>query len=490
MGGVIMNNNMNKKPLFDRRGKSGTYAVVMSLILLAVLVIVNMIVGSLPSKLTMIDTSGTGKYDISGTSQSFVSGIKEKVTVYYICTDGYEDNDLETFVERYTSLNSNFTVKKVDPARDPSFLEQYQTESLNENSLIIESGKRYKVIDYYDFFLFYNADINYSMSYDEYASYGAMYESYYGYTFTPVQYFDSVLTLGVEYVTADTIPSMYLLSGHGEAEFPEIVSKNLENYGMKYDVVNIALGDQIPEDCTCLVVNNPTSDLTAVEAAAVSNYLANGGNMLLITAPGADSFKNLASVTAEFGLSAEAGTVNEGDSNAHYPNVAGYIYPTVSSHDSVSYISQQNIPVLLADTHAIISSDMNGVTVTPLFTTSDKAYSVVSGAKGEADQKNLAVVAEMSEVGKLLWIASGGLLNDSLITYTNGGNFYAFFTATSWLTGNYTSSLPEIPGIELSEPTITTTATDANVWGVILIFVIPGAVLGGGVAYWLWRRRR
>ena len=75
-----MNNNMNKKPLFDRRGKSGTYAVVMSLILLAVLVIVNMIVGSLPSKLTMIDTSGTGKYDISGTSQSFVSGIKEKVT--------------------------------------------------------------------------------------------------------------------------------------------------------------------------------------------------------------------------------------------------------------------------------------------------------------------------------------------------------------------------------------------------------------------------
>lgn len=485
-----MNKNTNKKPLFDRRGKSGTFAVVMSLILLAVLVVVNMIVGSLPSKLTMIDTSGTGKYDISGTSQNFISGIKEKVTVYYICTDGYEDTDLETFVERYTSMNPNFTVKRVDPARDPSFLEQYQTESLNENSLIIESEKRVKVIDYYDFFLFYNADINYSMSYDEYASYGVMYESYYGYTFTPVQYFDSVLTLGVEYVTADSIPSMYLLNGHGEAEFPEIVTQNLDYFGLKYDVVNLALGDPIPEDCTCLVISNPSSDLTSVEAATVSNYLANGGNLLLITAPGADSFKNLASVTAEFGLSAEAGTVNEGDSNAHYPNVAGYIYPTISSHEAVSYVSQQQIPVLLSDNHAIVSSEVSGVTVTPIFITSDKAYSVVSGANGAASEKNLGVVAEMSEGGKLIWIASGGLLNDSLITYTNGGNFYAFYTATSWLTGNYTSSLPDIPGIELSEPTITTTATDANIWGSILIFIIPGAVLGGGVVYWLWRRRR
>ena len=35
-----MNKNTSKKPLFDRRGKSGTYAVIMSLILLAVLAVV------------------------------------------------------------------------------------------------------------------------------------------------------------------------------------------------------------------------------------------------------------------------------------------------------------------------------------------------------------------------------------------------------------------------------------------------------------------
>lgn len=485
-----MNKNTNKKPLFDRRGKSGTYAVVMSLILLAVLVVVNMLVGSLPTKITMIDTSGTGKFDISGTSQSFIAGIKDKITIYYVCTDGYEDSDFETFLDRYASMNSKISIVRIDPTRDPSFIEKYQTEALNENSVIIESEKRVKVVDYYDFFLFYNADINYSMSYDEYASYGAMYESYYGYTFTPVQYFDSVLTLGIEYVCAETVPSMYLFEGHGEAAFPEVVTSNLDYFGLKYDTVNLALGDPVPSDCTCIVINNPSSDITALEAATISNYLANGGNLLLITSNGADSFKNLGAVAAEYGLSAEAGTVYEGSTGAYIQSPA-VIYPTVSdSHNSVAYIAQSNISVLLSGTHAITVTEVSGVTATPIFTTTDKAYSVVSGQNGDAEKKNLGVVAEGENGSTVCWIASGGFLSDSLITYTKGGNFYAFYSAMNYLTGNFTSTLPEIPGIELSEPLITTTATDANLWGTILIFIVPGAVLGGGLLYWIRRRRR
>lgn len=485
-----MNKNMNKKPLFDRRGKSGTYAVVMSLILLAVLIVVNMIVGSLPLKYTMIDTSGTGKYDISGTSQSFIAGVKDKVTIHYICTDGYEDTEFETFIDRYASMNSNISVTKVDPVDDPTFLEKYQATDLNENSLIVESEKRVKVIDYYDFFLFYCADIDYSMTYDEYASYGSMYESYYGYTFTPIQYFDSVLTLGIEYVCAETVPSMYLLSGHGEAEFAEVVKQNLDYTGMTYESVNLALGDHIPADCTCLVINNPSSDLTMLEAAEISNYLANGGNVLLITSPAAASFENLASITESFGLSAVKGTVYEGDSNAHVPNVASYIYPTANAdHDATSYIASNNFPVVFAGAHAIKVSAVDGVSTTPLFITTDKAYSSTDGSKGETGTLNVAVVAEHGE-GKLCWVSNGDFVSDSLISYTQGGNFYAFYTITRWMTGSYTSTLADIPGIELSESLITTTATDANIWGTILIFIIPGAVLGGGIGYWVYRRRR
>ncbi len=485
-----MNNNMNKKPLFDRRGKSGTYAVVVSLILLAVLIVVNMIVSSLPSKLTMLDTSAAGQYDISGTSESFVASVKEKITVYFICSDGNEDTSFETFIDRYASMNSNISVVDIDPVNDPTFLEKYQADGISENSLIIESEKRVKVIDYYDFFLFTNADLGYTMTYDEYAQYGAMYEQYYGYSFTPVQYFDSVLTLGIEYVIADKVPSMYVLNGHGEAEFADIVKQYLDYFGMKYESLNLALGDAIPDDCTCLLVNAPATDITATEAATISSYLENGGNMLLITSNGADKFANLSALAAEFGLAPEAGTVNEGDSSAHVPNVAGHIYPTVNdSHEATSYLSGNNVSLVLSYTHAITVSEKDGVDAEALFTTTDQAYSVVNGTNGEAGVKNLAVVAE-KDGGKLCWIASGGFITDSLISLTNGGNFEAFYVITSWLTGNYTSSLPDIPGIELSEPIISTTATDANVWGTILIFVIPLAVLGTGIGYSVYRKRR
>lgn len=485
-----MNNNMNKKPLFDRRGKSGIYSVVLSLILLAVLVVVNMIVGSLPSKITMIDTSSTGQYDISGTSESFIAGIKDNITLYYICPDGYEDTSLETFVERYASMSPKISVVNVDPVDDPSFLEEYQATDLSENSIIVESGKRFKVIDYYDFFRFYCPDIDYTMTYDEYASSGYMYEYYYGYTFSPVQYFDSVLTLGIEYVCVDSVPSMYLLNGHGEAELASVITQNLDYFGFTYQSLNLALGEEIPADCTCIVIHNPTSDLTALEAATLSSYLENGGNMLLITSGGVEEFTNLSSLTAKMGLSAEAGVVNEGDSSAHYPNVATYIYPTVSSsHEAISYIAQNNFTVMLPNAHGINITTVDGVTATPLLTTTDKAYTLLDGAKGEAGVKNLGVIAESGE-SKLCWISAGNFISDAIISNTQGGNFYAFYMMTRYLTGNYTSSLADIPGIELSEPTISTTATDANIWGTVLIFIIPGAVLASGIGYTVYRRRR
>lgn len=491
-----MNNTVNKKtsaknPLFDRRGKSGTYVVVMSLILLAVLVVVNMLAASLPSKYMMLDTSSNGQYDISGTTERFISQIGEKITFYYICTSGHEDSSLKTFVDRYASMSNNLTVVSIDPIDDPSFLEKYQATDLNENSIIVESEKRVKVIDYYDFFRFYNADTNYYMSYDEYSYYGPTYEQYYGYTFTPIQYFDSVLTLGIEYVSASAVPSMYLLNGHGETDFPAVVTTNLDSVGFSYETVNLALGETIPEDCTCIVINNPASDITDTEAATISAYLQNGGNLLLITANGAEKFTNIAKITKEWGLSAAAGVVNEGKTSAHVSNLPTYIFPTINSeHEATAYVAS-NSAVLLSNAHAINVSEVSGVKVSELFTTSDKAFISSGGQNSEAGKLVLGAMAEKTEgSGKLCWVASGDYIKESNISSTNYGNFYAFFVMAKWLTGNYTSSLAEIPGVELSEPTILTTAADVNVWGTILIFVVPSVVIGAGIAYCIYRRRR
>lgn len=496
-----MNNNMNKKPLFDRRGKSGIYSVVLSLILLAVLIVVNLIVGSLPAKYTMIDTTATGQYEISGTSESFLSGIGSKVTVYYIVPDGYEDSTLESFLERYVSLSSKLTLKYVDPLENPTFLESYSEfddvsqESFSEymsSYILVESEERYRIIHTGELYTYAFSELGYTgLSFDEAME---LYSMYYYYGIYPVEdgyCFDSTITGAVEYVCAANIPSIYFLNGHGEEAFGETVAGYLKTYGVEYKELNLALdGDTIPEDCSCIIIHKPTSDLTLVEASKLSAYVAGGGNIFLMTDKGSNNLKNLMNLTAEFGLSAEVGTVSEGDSSKHVADLPGYIYPTISTtHESVSELASyqsQNI-VLLADAQSIKIESASGYSATELLTTSDKA--TVNG--GEAGKKVLAAISEgTSGGGKLLWVASPSLTNDSLISKTQSGNFVVFFSMVNTLMDDYISVLPEIASISMSQTMVTTTAMDVNVWGALLIFIIPGALIGAGIGYTVYRRRR
>ena len=55
---------------------------------------------------------------------------------------------------------------------------------------------------------------------------------------------------------------------------------------------------------------------------------------------------------------------------------------------------------------------------------------------------------------------------------------------------DYISVLPEIASISMSQTMVTTTAMDVNVWGALLIFIIPGALIGAGIGYTVYRRRR
>ena len=490
---------MNKKPLFDRRGKSGIYSVVLSLILLAVLVVVNLIVGSLPAKITMLDTTDTGKYEISGTTESFLAGVKEDVTIYYIVPEGYEDSTLASYLERYVSASQKLTIKSVDPLENPTFLEAYpefddmsgeaSTEYMS-SYLLVQSAERYRVIHTGELYTYAFNELGATgLSFDEAMS---LYQQYMYYGIYPVEdgyCFDSTITGAVEYVCAENIPSIYFLSGHGEEPFNETVSSYLKDYGIEYKDLNLALDvDSIPADCSCIIIHKPTSDLTITEASKLSAYIAGGGNIFLMTEKNSDSMRNLMNLAAEFGLGVEAGTVSEGDSSMHVADLPGHIYPTLNStHDTTSLLAGYSNVVLLANAQSIVTSEASGYTVTELLTTSDKA--TVNG--GSAGKKVLAAIAEGNNGGgKLLWVASPSLTNDALISKTQSGNFVLFFGMANALMGDYISVLPEIASISMSQSMVTTTAIDVNIWGTLLIFIVPGALLAAGIGYTVYRRRR
>lgn len=82
------------------------------------------------------------------------------------------------------------------------------------------------------------------------------------------------ITSAIDYVTTETLPQVYLMSGHGEAALSDAFSGQLEraNYETVSDfsLLNV---DAVPEDCSALIINAPTSDISDEELSLLRSYI-------------------------------------------------------------------------------------------------------------------------------------------------------------------------------------------------------------------------
>ena len=488
---------MKKKilPEFGKAGKMGTYTIIISAIVLAVLVVVNLIVSALPSKYTKFDTSATKMYTLSDGTQDFVSGLTQDVTLYYVVVSGQEDEKIETFLARFSDLNPKVKVKNLDPVKEPDFLKKYNAEDLVSTGFLIVSDKRSKAISLSEFYYYAN-ESGEQMSVDEYEYYSSYYGEYFEYYFGVFEpYFDgdSAITGAIEYVTAEKVPTVYILEGHNEKEFEDVITLNLFDYQqITYSKVNIAL-DEIPEDADVIIINTPSTDLAPEETDRLIAYFNNGGKIMLITAGGCEDYTNLCRLTAVAGMAPLSGTVNEGDSGYHNRQSLQLIYPTENTaHDALSVygsvlIQYGTIRTLMPYPHAIALNGADGVTLSQLLTTTEKAY--LGTDSSHTASYCIAAATEKGD-GKFVWIPSSLFLTSTYLNATNGANFYFASSVLSWMHGDYSSKLPTIAGISMTEPVLSVDANDANLWGTILIVVVPLVILGGGLAYFIYRRRK
>ncbi|MBO4321847.1 MAG: GldG family protein [Clostridia bacterium] len=476
-----------------RTGKMGGYTSVMALIVIAAVIFVNLIAASIPSKYTKLDSSVNNIYTLSPASQRFVSSLKEDVTLWFVCTGGSDEEMLRIFLDRYAALSDRVKVKVIDPVKDPGLLVKYpDLESANNFSVLAEGAKRTKLVDYTDLYYYYNENAG-EISVDMYNYYSQMYgssatlESYYG-PFTLFFSGDSRITGAIEYVTAEKVPTLYILEGHGEAELSAtLVSALLDSSGVTHSSLNIALGDEIPEDCDVIVINSPTNDLTEAEAAALSGYFSDGGRILLLTNPAATLFPNLMKLASDAGMSAIPGTVSEGDSSRHYPRNSQYIYPSFNSeHEASSTSASYDGQLIAPSAHGISLDGGDGIVLTWLMKTSDRATTTESS---EAASYVLAAAAEKGD-GRFVWIGSADMISDTFINGTGGYNLALPDGIFGWMQSSYVSSLGNIEAISMSTSSLTVTEGQANFWGGLLIIVVPLACVAAAIVITVVRRRR
>lgn len=122
--------------------KNGSYSMGITAIVIAVLVVINLIVGQIPEKYTQVDVSTQKLYTISDTTVKYLKDMNTDVTIYHIVQSGKEDSVLEKMLTRYEEESKHIKVEKKDPVLYPNFTSQYTSDDVADNSLIVVAGRR------------------------------------------------------------------------------------------------------------------------------------------------------------------------------------------------------------------------------------------------------------------------------------------------------------------------------------------------------------
>lgn len=467
----------NKNPQTGRLAlKGGSYSIFITVVVLAILIVANIFVSTLPTPLTKYDISASKLYSITSNTKVVVNNLDQDVTIYWIVQADEEDDVIENLLGKYESLSDHIEVVKKNPDVFPTFTEQYTDEKVPNNSLIVESGDRSRYISYDDIYL---SETN-----------------MYSYTYSTSFDGEGAITSAIDYVVTEDLPQLYALEGHGEADLPTSFIDSIEKENIELNTISLLTVDEIPEEADALLIYSPKSDISEEEATMLSDYIENGGKLLVMAGPVKEgTLTNLNSLLEDYNISVKDGIVVEEDRNYYafgYPYV---LMPDMASSDITDSLIEENyFPILPLSQGLEVDSSIGG-TVTELLTTSDYAFSKAAGFDLDTYEKEdddidgpftLAVSIETSGGGQMIWFSASDFLSDMYNAYSSGANVDLAMNSLSSLIGEREAIA--IRSKSLNYNYLTINDSTSTTLKALMIGVFPLVYLGIGI-YIIVRKR-
>lgn len=464
-----------KKTWNQIASRGGSYSIAMTAILLAILVLVNVLVSALPSSLTQYDISSAKLYSITSNTKVVVNGLEKDVTIYWITQSGEEDAVIENLLSKYESISSHIEVVKKNPDIYPTFAQQYTSETVNNNSLVVECGEKSRFISYDDIYL---TELNYTTySYDS---------SFDG---------EGAITSAIDYVVSEELPTLYLLEGHGEQELSETFSSQIEKENIETKSFSLLTENAVPEDADCVLIYGPTSDISTEEKDLLADYLKNGGKMMVLAGPTENgTLTNLYSLLKDYDVETQDGIVVELDQNYYAFGYPYILLPEIADTEISSSLLDGGYYAIVPIAQGLIVGDNSAVT--EVLTTSENAFSKKAGfdlstyEKEEGDTDGpfaLGVSIDCGNEGQLIWFSTSYLLDDTYNSYSSGANADLAMNAFASMLGE--NDAIAISSKSLSYNYLTISDSNASFLKIVMIGVCPIVYLGVGVGVILKRRK-
>ena len=448
--------------------KRNSYLAGLSIIVIAIVVVLNLVVAQLPSNIREFDLTDNSLYSVSDTSIEFLGKLTEDVEIVILSEQDSVDPRITKFLGNYAAVSDHLKLSYKDPIAYPSLLTEYEAEN---NTVVVRcqaTGKK-RNIPISDI-------IKSEMSYYTFSSQETAFDA------------EGQLTAAVDYVTKDTSETVCQTASHGEEALGTTVKDSLEKANLSLQSVSLLREGKVPDTCSILLSNAPESDLAEDELTMLRDYASNGGRILLTMRDNEKDYPNYQALMSDFGLELSDGLI--ADKDRYYQQFRSYyaLFPVISTTSAVTSGLSQDDLVLIMNSRGFTQAETlpENVAVTPFLTTSSNAFSVKAGVETQGTYLLGATAENSSTNGTLTVIGSYSLIDDSILTsFSNVKNLTIFANAV-------TEKMEDVAAITIPSKSLSVTYNsipNAGLWSTLFIGVIPVAILIFGLVYWLQRRK-
>lgn len=464
--------------------RMGAYSTGLIVIVLVAVVLVNLIVTEVPVKYTALDVTKEKIYSLSDQTKEFAENLTQDIQIYVLQDENNKDEVLDETLQKYEGLSKHIKVTYKNPVESPNFYKQYTDGNITMNSLIVESDKRYKVVDYSNI---YETEVDYSTYQQNTTGYDG----------------EGQITSALDYVTRENMKKAYVLEGHDEVALDQGFQSALEKLNLTSESLNLLQADAVPEDAAFVMVMSPSSDFSADDANKLIQYAKDGGKLMITTAlieDTATTLPNFQKVLDYFGVTIVPGMIVETNSQ-YYTQEPTYLLPEVQN----TYFTDgvyENKYAFMPYAQGIRVAEADDVSTTSILSTSDQAYSKMDISNATSYDKAMGDEDGPFDVGVyvektlsndtttgLFVFSSVNFFTDNADSMVSNANQKIFSNCVSEFNSDEEAGIV-IPVKSYQEQTLTISSANAAIAGILLAIVIPIGLVIAGFVIWMNRRKR
>ena len=459
-----------KMALSSRSVKFGSNAVLMTLIILGILILVNFVSGRHSFR---ADTTAAKQFSLADQTKKILKSLKKEVRVTSFFKTG-EQYQMEELLKEYSHYAGRLKYELIDPDKRPAVAKQYGIKAYG-TTVVESAGKE---------------------------------ENITGTT-------EQDLTNAVIKVTREGVKKICFTTGHGERSIENSegeglsdAKKSIQNENYQVEEILLAEKQQVPEDCSVLVISGPQSEFLPNEADMVNAFLNKGGKafFMLDPAPGA----GYADFLKKWGFNVGDNTVVDASGIGALFG-AGPAMPIVSQYERHAITDGFRVMTFYSFVRSVAPADNppSGITVQSLGETSPRSWGetqIVSGTVRYDEGKDLkgpisiAAVAEkeisatpkegedISQAKKLktriVVFGDSDFASNAFFKVQGNGNL--FMNALSWLAEE--EDLISVRPHDPEDRRVNLTQRQSRMILYFGVILLPLVVLGAGIGEYVRRR--